>query len=383
MANKGASLLQGQVLFSDDYLQSPNGQYAAYMQDDANFVLYHYNPSGTNFSTTFTNPYWSVYGNATSNFIGTPQGRGRYCARMQTDGNFVLDEIGSPGPYWAIRYAGAGVGSSHLDMQDDGNLVIYSGSGAGSTAPWASNTVAGVGEKLTIVLGNNQTQPRVMTVSGDRVAYFAPLSVVFTDNIGSPYAGKQITWTAYTPNWTMMVDIPPYGGMSVSYPVPTTTDSHGNITLNAVSAWTTDGSDGSFTIVAKSDSGLSVTFNLTIGGLGSVVSGTILAGNNQSVARSPNASFDVPVAIFAPLQVKVSKPDGTPAVGVRVGFVTGSNPDDIVTTTMNVDDNTVTTDRSGIATLSSVTAYDRTGTFTVVASIEGGNQLTFSETVSS
>lgn len=113
------------------------------------------------------------------------------------------------------------------------------------------------------------------------------------------------------------------------------------------------------------------------------MSGTILAGNNQSVARSPNASFDVPVAIFAPLQVKVLKPDGTPAVGVRVGFVTGSNPDDIVTTTMNVDYNTVTTDGSGIATLSSVTAYDRTGTFTVVASIEGGNQLTFSETVSS
>ena len=337
MANKGSVLTAGQYLSTDDYLVSDNGQYFAIMQGDGNFVLYR--------------------GSGPSNNLGY---------------------------IWAIRHTALPTGPYFAIMQNDGNFVVYKGTGPSNNLGfvWATNTVAGVGEKLNIVSGNNQTQSRFLTIDGVWAANFAPLSVVFTDNIGNPYAGKQITWTFYTPNWQMIVAIPPYGGMQTSFPVPTTTDSHGNATVNAVSAWTTDGSDGSFTIVAKSDSA-SATFNLTIGGLSSVVSGTILAGNNQRVARSTNASWDVPVAIFAPLQVKVLNPDGTPAVGVRVGFATGSNPDDIVTTTMNVDYNTVTTDGSGIATLSSVTAYDRTGTFTVVASIVGGNQLTFSETVSS
>ncbi len=378
----GVPCLQtGQWMSNDTYLVSPNGQYVALMQDDSNFVLYHATSTQPP-NPDWSRPYWSVNGNASSNLGGKAQG-GKYVARMQDDGNFVLYNGTDPGhfsgPYWA-SHTNRGAGSYHLDMQSDGNLVVYNG----STPLWASNTVVGVGERLNIVSGNNQTQPRFLTVAGDWPAHFAPLSVVFTDSVGNPYAGKNITWTFYTPNWQMLVEFPTFaGGMQTSIPVTTTTDSHGNATLNNVSAWTTDGSDGSFTIVAKSDSGLSVTFNLTIGDLRSVVSGTILAGNNQSVARSPNAGFDVPVAVFAPLQVKVFKPDGTPAVGVRVGFVTGSNPNDIVTTTMNVDYNTVTTDGSGIATLSSVTAYDRTGTFTVVASIEGGNQLTFSETVSS
>ncbi|HWZ19428.1 MAG TPA: hypothetical protein VNW73_11570 [Ktedonobacteraceae bacterium] len=332
MANKGSVLTAGQYLSTDDYLVSDNGQYFAIMQGDGNFVLYR--------------------GSGPSHNLGY---------------------------IWAISHTALPTGPYFAIMQNDGNFVVYKGTGPSNNLGfvWATNTVAGVGEKLNIVSGNNQTQPRFLTVHGVWTANFAPLSVVFTDNIGNPYAGKQITWTAYTPTWSMYVDIPPYGGMNVSYPVPTTTDSHGNVTVNGVSAWTTDGSDGSFTIVAKSDSA-SATFNLTIGGLSSVVSGTILAGNNQSVARSTNASWDVPVAIFAPLQVKVLNPDGTPASGVQVGFACGTNPQDIVVVL-----NTVATDGSGIATLSNVTAYDRTGTFTVVASIVGGNQLTFSETVSS
>ena len=41
MANKGPTLSGDQILTGDDYLLSANGLYAAYMQDDGNFVLYH------------------------------------------------------------------------------------------------------------------------------------------------------------------------------------------------------------------------------------------------------------------------------------------------------------------------------------------------------
>lgn len=201
MANKGASLLQGQVLNGDDYLLSPNGLYVAYMQDDSNFVLYH-TTSTQPPNVDWSRPYWST---------GTSI-RQQGFAKMQSDGNFVLYH-GTPSnqgtPYWASNTNRVGAGSYHLDMQSDGNLVVYNG----STPLWASNTVAGVGERLNIVSGNNQTQPRFLTVYGGWPANFAPLSVVFTDSVGNPYAGKQITWTFYTPNWQMIVDIPPYGGM--------------------------------------------------------------------------------------------------------------------------------------------------------------------------
>ena len=383
MANKGPTLLQDQVLFGDDYLQSPNGQYVAYMQDDANFVLYHVSSTGS-----FTNPYWSVYGSATSNLIGTPQGRGGYCARMQNDGNFVLDEIGSPGPYWAIRYAGAGVGSYHLDMQDDGNLVIYNGSGAGATALWATNTVAGVGQKLTIASGNHQTQPRLSNPPGAATATFGPLSVRLTDNIGNPLSGKQVTWSvsgipASSSTWPgpdMSVNLSMTGSPSAT----STTDANGIAILNQLNGSSAQAAyqDGTFTVAASSDSA-TVTFNLTVGGLWAF----IVSGNGQSVAPSANGR-----ALFAPLQVQVIYAATYPATsqpvsGVEVRcFVDQGTSTKVQLQADGALSAIAVTDSNGIATFNQLQASINIypyygGTFTVRCTTASGNTVTFVETV--
>ena len=354
MANKGSVLTAGQYLSCDDYLVSDNGQYFAIMQGDGNFVLYR--------------------GSGPSHNLG-----------------YV----------WAISHTALPTGPYFAIMQNDGNFVVYKGTGPSHNLGyvWATNTVAGVGEKLTIVSGNNQTQPRMMTADGGRVAIFAPLSVVLTDNIGDPYAGKQITWRALTPTWTMTAQI---SSDSPLYPVTTTTDSNGNATLNQMHyfisstqpnypgggysavVWTDDNSDGPFTVTASSDRA-SATFNLSTGGSpASALSATILAGNNQSVARSTQAGWNFPVALFAPLQVKVLNPNGTPVSEVPVGFACGSIPQGmtVVLDPGTFDSPIRDTDGNGIATLSSVTAYGATGTFAVVVSIAYDGQLTFNETVS-
>jgi hypothetical protein len=54
LVNKGSTLTPGQVLSIDDHLLSPNGRYAAVMQSDGNFVLYHGTPS------TPGSAYWAT-----------------------------------------------------------------------------------------------------------------------------------------------------------------------------------------------------------------------------------------------------------------------------------------------------------------------------------
>ena len=53
LANKGSVLTNGQSLLGGDYLVSTDGEYAALMQDDGNFVRYHGSPSNIGA------PYWA------------------------------------------------------------------------------------------------------------------------------------------------------------------------------------------------------------------------------------------------------------------------------------------------------------------------------------
>ena len=133
LGNKGNTLLAGQSLHGDDYLESPNGLWVALMQDDGNFVLYHVSSSGS-----FYSPYWAT---------GTG-GMGTGVALMQTDGNFVLDHVISDGifnnltlPYW--NSGTAGVGQGFAVMQNDGNFVLYHGTPSNPGAAYWSAVTGG------------------------------------------------------------------------------------------------------------------------------------------------------------------------------------------------------------------------------------------------
>jgi hypothetical protein len=120
-------LIAGQWIPNDGFLISSNKLYAAYLQDDSNFVLLHC----TNGAPDLGRPYWSWLGNLPSlkvgNFTGTPS-----FATMQADGNFVLYNGRGPAdagaPYWATGTVQQSLGQFFAIMQTDANFCVYSGS---------------------------------------------------------------------------------------------------------------------------------------------------------------------------------------------------------------------------------------------------------------
>jgi hypothetical protein len=287
-------------------------------------------------------------------------------------------------------------------LRNDGHLVLFHGTPSTPGDPyWASQTGV-LTTQLTITSGNNQTQPRVMGPLGDVNAFFGLLTVTLTDTIGDPLSGKQVTWSVGSNPSAMSVALANDGGHYVTT-TTTTTNANGIATLNQLGDATVYGitalnqlgevsaivygGDGTFNIVASSGSA-SVTFTETVSGTCCGLTTTILAGNNQSVARTGS---DVPggIATFAPLQVKVLNPDGTPASGVQVGFQANSPQAMAVMLDFEADNRTVVyTDANGIATANmregnGMDACYASGSFTVVASTGGGGQVTFNETVSS
>jgi DNA-binding beta-propeller fold protein YncE len=128
-----ASPMNSPGLKQEEMLVSPNGEYAAAMHSDGNFVIY---AEGREIWSTKT------------------QGKGRapYRLAVQPDGNLVIygssDQDVSLGSFGVCRAGSAciatwftgprgGVAPYSLKMQDDGNLVLYDGT---SRAVWASWT---------------------------------------------------------------------------------------------------------------------------------------------------------------------------------------------------------------------------------------------------
>jgi len=112
-----ATLFSGQSLTPGQTLQSDYGVYTLTMQSDGNVVL------RNNAST----PLWR-----------TGTGGNQFVPRdfiMQTDGNLVLYDT-SGQPHWASKTPGNP--GAFLNVQDDGNLVVYR---AGSTTQTADNAL--------------------------------------------------------------------------------------------------------------------------------------------------------------------------------------------------------------------------------------------------
>jgi hypothetical protein len=69
---------------------------------------------------------------------------GQYRLDMQADGNLVLYQTSDNAPLWASQTAGRG--GTHAVMQSDGNLVVYGDAGA----VWASQTAGNPGATLAV-----------------------------------------------------------------------------------------------------------------------------------------------------------------------------------------------------------------------------------------
>ena len=114
-------VLAGVNLTTDSWLRATNGKFACCFQHDGNLVVY-------SLSTGTLRPIWN----------SQTSGMGAVSMRLATDG--VLRMRGPGGQI--LWEAGSPSFFSHcfLQMQDDGNLVIYRQNGNGLSVDWASKS---------------------------------------------------------------------------------------------------------------------------------------------------------------------------------------------------------------------------------------------------
>ena len=141
MADYHGRLSPSQEMHSQDRLFSWDGNYVFKLQYDGNLVLYPSSSEG--------NRHTAMWSSGTVNTFGPT-----FVCIMQDDGNLVLygERLNDqPGPGYGNVYNGpqsfgrgsywpsgtAGNSGAYLDMQADGNLVIYT---ADRRAIWATGT---------------------------------------------------------------------------------------------------------------------------------------------------------------------------------------------------------------------------------------------------
>jgi hypothetical protein len=111
-------LLSGQTIASGQSISSPDGHYALTMMADGNLVL------------ELSNPYGSprvIWSTGTGSFAGATAG-------LESNGNFIVRGGGGE-TIWSANVTSPGC--ANLDLQDDGNLVLYNSTGA----YWATHTL--------------------------------------------------------------------------------------------------------------------------------------------------------------------------------------------------------------------------------------------------
>jgi hypothetical protein len=251
-------------------------------------------------------------------------------------------------------------GSCWNDLNGDntsqigGYVVEYSdpsgggGGGGGSGVASASTTVT-VGNKISIVTGNNLSA-EVGSATG-----VAP-SVKIVDGNNDPVAGAEVLFSVVT------------GGGSVSPSTAITTDANG---IATVSSWTLGTATGAQTLRARiSGSGglvSSVTFSATAT-VGQATQLVLNAGNNQSRVSGQ--------ALTTAPSVVVRDAFGNPVAGVPVSFAVVSGGGTVSPAT------SVLTDAQGVASVSSWVLGSSAGVNTLSATAEGltGSPVIFTAT---
>jgi cytochrome c peroxidase len=112
-SNGSNRLLRDEFVAANQFLQSSDGRYRFYLQNDGNLVL-------------------RLVSSGASLWSSATHGQGGVRLNMQSDGNLVL-RTASGSSVWST--ATHSTGADRATMQNDGNFVIY----AGNVAKWATN----------------------------------------------------------------------------------------------------------------------------------------------------------------------------------------------------------------------------------------------------
>ncbi len=206
---------------------------------------------------------------------------------------------------------------------------------------------AGVASTIAVNAGNGQS-----AVAGSAVA--TDPSVLVTDANGNPKSGVSVTFAVAT------------GGGTVVPTSAVTTDASGIATVTSWTLGTTAGAN-SLTATSAGLTGSPVTFTAT-GVAGAATQIAVNAGNGQSATAGQAVTTDPSVI--------VKDVNGNPKAGVSVTFAVATGGGTVVPTSA------VTTDASGIATVTSWTLGTTAGANSLTATSAGltGSPVTFTAT---
>lgn len=174
-SNGSSRLLADEFMVSNQYLQSSDGRFRFYLQNDGNLVL-------------------RVQSNGQSLWSSGTYGTGAVRLNMQSDGNLVL-RTASGSAIWSTRTNGSG--ANRATLQSDGNFVLYT---AANAAAWATDTPQAPSDvtrpvisllgsaSMTIVRGASFTDPGASAtdnVDGNITVRIVKTGVVNTAVVGS------------------------------------------------------------------------------------------------------------------------------------------------------------------------------------------------------
>lgn len=203
---------------------------------------------------------------------------------------------------------------------------------------FSATATAGAASQMTIAAGNNQRAQTTRPVT-------IPPSVIVRDALGNAVAGAVVTFTVASGGGSVV------GGRQV-------TDATGTA---EVGGWFLGDTPGTNTLTASTPNVASVTFT-AVGDPGRAVS--MVA--NSSVSQSAAAG----ATVAQPPSVVVRDLAGNPVSGVAVTFAVTAGGGAVA-------GSPVTTNASGVATVTSWTLGSTTGSNTVVASATGLPSVTF------
>ncbi|BBN17260.1 protein MpGH17.23 [Marchantia polymorpha subsp. ruderalis] len=160
----GNRIIQGMRLSSGQFVMSKNQVYKLIMHADCKLVLYHIG----------VRPLWTSHTNGSAS-----DGH----LHMQSDGNAVV-KIGGVSR-WTSGTGGRNDGTHRLDVQDDGNLVMYN---EANQAIWATNTAGSritQGSRLSsgqFVMSKNRVYKFIMQADCNLVLDHIGVGPVWTSN---------------------------------------------------------------------------------------------------------------------------------------------------------------------------------------------------------
>jgi hypothetical protein len=191
----------------------------------------------------FSQTYWSALSSGDVQ-VRFPPGGPPYYAIMQSDGNFVVYNGTGPSnqglPYWATNTPRNQAQFTAI-IATDGNFVVYEPD-PGDLLIWIAT---GQYSAMRIVSGNNQSVPcqqydEFTDPYGVNVnlyaANFQPIQVQFTDRLGKPLPGLQMSWSVSQSNIpsgsTLLLSQAVYGGPSADV-----SDANGMCSVSPAIAW--------------------------------------------------------------------------------------------------------------------------------------------------